>query len=333
MLKFKYPAKIILAISLFTAVSGRAYSQISVISKLSRDSILIGDHSVWNNIFSVKSTDSVAIVPYSEILKSDTTGARVEVSADFKLDTISVGDGIKKLNAKVLLTSFDSGSFRLPKPVIIINPGAGADTLEIKAPSLYVNTIQVDTTGFKPKKIKGQATYPVTFSEVMPWVMLVLIILLAIYIVARFIVNRRHNRNFFGKPIVHDPPHIVALRKLEKLRSQKLWQQGKVKQFYTGITDALREYIEARFEKPAKEKTSTEIVEELSSCQIDPNSFAVLKDLLGTSDLVKFARAMPSEEENEDAVKNAVEFVNSTFIQELEEERLAEEKKKENKEV
>ena len=93
--------------------------------------------------------------------------------ADFKLDTLSLKKGMKELEAKVLLTSFDSGSYKLPLPLFIVNPQS-EDTyaLIFDTPVLEVNTIQVDTTGFVPLDIKGQIKYPVTFGEVIPWVLL-----------------------------------------------------------------------------------------------------------------------------------------------------------------
>lgn len=290
-------------------------------STLSRDSILIGDQIVWSTVLQVPEKDSVLLVPYVNTLQTDTTGAKIEVIADFTLDTLSVKNGIKELGAKILLTSFDSGSFKLPVPLIVLNPDGIPDTVVFDTPSVEVNTIQVDTTGFTPLDIKGQIQYPITFKEVFPWILLGIGILAILYLLYRYIKYRRENRDFFGRPIVQDPPHIVALRELDKLRSQKLWQSGKEKQFYTGITDALRDYIEGRYGVSAMEKTSSEIMADLADKQIEAKPYNELSELLKTADLVKFAKYIPDALENEDAIPKAVRFVNSTFMQELEGEK------------
>ena len=314
----------LLLVSLVSA-SVESYAQNSPQVKstaISKDSILIGDQVLWSTRFELAEQDSVAIYPYAGVLERDTLGSRVEVVADFKLDTVAMRKGMKELEAKVLLTSFDSGSYKLPLPLFIVNPDS-EDTyaLIFDTPVLSVNTIQVDTTGFKPMDIKGQIKYPVTFGEVVPWVLLALLVVSLCYLLYRYIMYRRENRDFFGRPIVQDPPHIVALRELDKIHSQKLWQNGKEKLFYTGITDALREYIEGRYGVNAMEKTSSEIMASLSGQNIDEKLYRELDELFKTADLVKFAKYVPSTGENEEAIPSAVRFVNSTFMQELEGEK------------
>lgn len=291
-------------------------------SRVSKDSILIGDQIIWNTLIDVAESDSVYIMPYSTLLQSDTTGAKVEVVADFKLDTLSIRKGMKELDAKILITSFDSGYYKLPMPLIVVNPvDGGGDTLTFDTPFIAVNTIQVDTTGFVPMDIKGQIKYPITFKELLPWIGLGIFVILIAYLLYRYIRYRRENRDFFGRPIVQDPPHIVALRELDKIHSQKLWQSGKEKQFYTGVTDTLRSYIEGRYGVSAMEKTSSEIMASLANADIEEKPLRELDELFKVADLVKFAKYVPSVGENEEVIPVAVRFVNSTYMKELEEEK------------
>lgn len=291
-------------------------------STISKDSILIGDQVLWSTRFELQEQDSLDIHPYKGVLERDPNQARVEIISDFKLDTISIKKGIKELEAKILLTSFDSGYYKLPQPLFIVNPQS-EDTyaLVFDTPELAVNTIQVDTTGFQPMDIKGQIRYPITFMEVIPWVLLGILVLAVIYVLYRYIKYKRENKDFFGRAVVQDPPHIVALRELDKIHSQKLWQNGKEKQFYTGVTDALREYIEGRYGVSAMEKTSSEIMESLTDKEIEGGLYTQLDELFKLADLVKFAKYVPTIGENEETIPRAVRFVNSTFMQELEEQK------------
>ena len=290
-------------------------------STLSRDSILVGEQVVWSTVLTMPQQQEMAFVPYAGVVQAEQ--APIDVVRDFVLDTISIKNGIKELEARLLLTSFDSGYYKLPLMVALTPQG---DTIYLDSPFLDVTNIQIDTADFVMHPIKGQMRYPITFKELLPWIALGLVVIAAAYLLYRYIKYRRENKDFFGKPVVKDPPHIIALRALDKLRSEKLWQNGKEKLFYTGITDTLREYIEARYKVNAMEKTSGEIMQSLQDKDIEEKYYRELDELFKTADLVKFAKYIPQVHENEEAIPVAVRFVNSTFEQSLEDEKQKEEK-------
>lgn len=285
-------------------------------SSLSKDSILVGEQVVWNTVFALPQEKELVFAPYTQVVEAEK--APIDVVHDLKLDTLSVKNGIREIQARLLITSFDSGYYKLPLMVAFTPQG---DTVYLDSPFLDVTNIQIDTANFVMHPIKGQMVYPITFREVLPWILLGLFVIVAAYLLYRYIKYRRENRDFFGKPVVKDPPHIVALRELDKLHNEKLWQSGKEKLFYTGITDTLREYIEKRYGVNAMEMTSTEIMQSIADRQIDQKNYNELDELLKTADLVKFAKYVPQIHENEEAIPAAVRFVNSTFMQELEDEK------------
>ena len=90
-----------------------------------------------------------------------------------------------------------------------------------------------------------------------------------VFLFLRLLRRRRENGSLFGRSRPADPPHIVALRDLEKIRSQKLWQNDRQKQFYTAVTDTLRQYVASFYAIPAMEQTTAEIFRELSGREID----------------------------------------------------------------
>ena len=284
-------------------------------NSLSKDSILVGDQVVWRAILQIPQGKNLTVEPYDEAIIADTS--KIDLIHGIVLDTLQQKNGLLDIESKLFFTSFDSGYYKLPMPLFIVD----GDTIKIEMPSISVNTIQVDTTGFQMYDIKGQIGYPITFNEVFPWVILVIFILILIYAVYRYIKYRKENKDFFGKPVVVDPPHIVALRELDKLRSQKLWQNGKEKQFYTQVADTIRLYLEGRYKISAMEKTSAEILNELKENKIDTGSYNELNTLFTLSDLVKFAKYTPSEDENENSIPMAVRFVNTTFMEQMEEEK------------
>ena len=285
-------------------------------SAISRDSILVGEQVVWSTVMEMPQEQEIMFAPYSAVVEAEK--APIDVVHDIQIDTLAIKNGKKELQARILLTSFDSGYYKLPLMVALTPQG---DTIYLDSPFLDVTNTQIDTANFVMHPLKGQARYPLTVKEVLPWVALGLLVLLLGYLLYRYIRYRRENRDFFGRPIVQDPPHIVALRELDKIHSQKLWQSGKEKQFYTGITDTLRSYIEGRYGVSAMEKTSSEIMASLADVGIEEKPFRELDELFKVADLVKFAKYVPATGENEEAIPVAVRFVNSTYMKELEEEK------------
>ena len=294
----------------------RAQDDGALRSRISRDSILIGDQVEWTLDFQLAPGEAVSISkPGAEPVPG------VEALGEMALDTLSDKKGTLSLRGRIILTSFDSGSYVLPPLYVLMARADGSiDTLEYTGPRLAVNTIPIDTATFQPHDIKGQIRYPLTFREVIPWVGLALLVAALVWLLVRWIRLRRQNRDFFGKPVVKDPPHIVALRSLEKTRAQKLWQAGKQKQFYTQVTDALRQYIAERFDIAALEQTSTEMFRDLQDKDIEPELKEKLKDLFTTADFVKFAKHTASDQENENAIPTAIRFVNETYMKEIEKE-------------
>ncbi|MCI1719515.1 MAG: hypothetical protein LKM37_00540 [Bacteroidales bacterium] len=247
----------------------------------------------------------------------------VEVVQDFVIDTLSFKDGVRKLRAKAIITSFDSGYYKLPAPVILMGNKKGQiDTVKLSENELAVSTIPVDTASFKPYQLgvkDSQMKYPITFRDFIPWILLLLLLAAIAYCITRYFKLKAQNKDFFGRSKIKIPPHVIALKKLEKLRDEKLWQSGKEKQYFTGITDTLREYIQKRYGFGAMEKTSTEIMESLQDKKIEEKTYNNLGEMFKVADLVKFAKYSPLPDENENAIPAAENFVNFAYMQELKE--------------
>ena len=108
------------------------------------------------------------------------------------------------------------------------------------------------------------------------------------------------------------PAHKVALEALRALESEHLWQRGKVKEYYSMLTDIVRTYIERRFEVKAMEITTDEIMSAPEIMEIEKPPKENLQEILVRADLVKFAKFQPLPEENEKSLSLAISFVEST---------------------
>lgn len=283
--------------------------------RLSRDTILIGDRTEWIIPLEMAPGEKYFL---EEIDNPPAPG--VEILEPLKMDTISKNRKKISIEGRVVLTSFDSGSYYLPPLIAMIERKSGkVDTLFLDGPTLEVDTIPIDPDTYEIKDIKGQIKYPIKFMEVAPWVGLALLIAALIFVVVRYIVMHRRHRTFLGKPIVKDPPHIVALRALDSIRRHRLWQNDKQKQFYTEVTDVLRVYIADRFGIVAMERPSKEMLADLKKQDLDPRLYENMEELFTRADLVKFAKYQASAEQDEAVLPDAVRFVNATYMQQLSE--------------
>ena len=258
-----------------------------------RDSVLIADQVRYG--FRLDGLQEGSGLRLPEWKEDDADSLMVVRS--WQLDTVGVKKkaGLMDVEASVILAPFEEGVYRLPDiPVVRELPDGQVDTLIFKGLELDVRTMPVDTAAFKPHDIKGQIRYPVTFKEIALYVGIVLIAAGIIALIVWLIVRRR--RRLSGEGVVKDPPYIVALRKLDRYRGNRLWAPEKQKQFYSGVTDVLREYIAGRFGVGAMEMTTAEIFDGLKDSGIAPELMDETKELFLTSDLVKFAKMTVSDD-------------------------------------
>lgn len=239
-----------------------------------------------------------------------------ELIEDLPIDTLSREGRKLKLRKSYRLAAFDEGIHRVVPQVMyadknIVDTIGGADTLE-----LLVTTIEIDSTSHAIFDIKPQKTLPFRLGEItgyMKWTLVALLALAALAYAAKRILKRYGKRfSDMFRPAPPLPPHEAALAALEKLRAQRLWQEGRHKQYYSALTDILRTYIAGRYGVGAMEMTSDEIVEAMRGVDLPRKSAMDLAQILREADLVKFAKAAPEADENEAAYRAACDFVEQT---------------------
>ena len=286
-----------------------------------RDSILIADQLRYGfTLDDVAEGTEFRMQDYSKAF-----GDTLVVLRNWKVDTLrTVRKGRKgparySLRGDVVLAPFEAGTYHLPRIAVQrISPDGVVDTLLFDPQEMEVTTIQVDTTTYVPHDIKGQMRYPLTFKEILPYL---LGALLLAGLVALAVVLVRRRRTALAADAHKDPPYIVALRRLEGFRGEKYWAPDKQKTFYSGITDTLREYIAETFGIDACEMTTAEIFDALKDDRrLTAELYGSTKDLFELADFVKFAKHIASDAENAAALPQSVRFVTSTYQSTLEEE-------------
>jgi hypothetical protein len=221
-------------------------------------------------------------------------------------------DGATVVRSLLTVTAFDSGSYEFPAvkiPYTLAGDSARhvAATLPIQ---LTVHGIAVDTSQ-AIKDIKPPLSLPLTFLEILPY-LLGAVLLAGLVWLAVYVIRKRKK----GESIIPAPPprpaHEVAMEELTALEADQLWQQGKVKEFHSRVTEIVRAYIEDRFRVRALEQTSDEILDAGAIRALPAEPASHLRSILVRADLVKFAKFQPAREEHDASLASAKAFVGQT---------------------
>ncbi|MFT3738945.1 MAG: hypothetical protein QM786_09310 [Breznakibacter sp.] len=311
----RHITKLVAVAGLIVASSPFTFGQnVSVSAKL--DSMLIFIGGQIDLTFEVSQPQN-ADVKFPLLV--DTVSKSVEIVEIGKIDTSKAGDNRLLLTQKYRITSFDSGVHLIPAIRFELADAQAGQFMETQPMALkVVNPFE----SVDPQKgiydIKQPLNTPFSLAELLQYLPYILTFILIVGAIVVFFIWKFNRKllPFVAKEKPIEPPHVIALRELERIKNEKLWQKSQVKQFYIQTSDAVRQYIEARFVIPAMEQTSDEILATLKKeDSIDRECHKNLQQLLFTSDLVKFAKMQPLQDENDLSLMNAFFFVNQTKLE------------------
>jgi len=134
--------------------------------------------------------------------------------------------------------------------------------------------------------------------------------LIALVLGVRWLRRRRRRAETATPPRA---AHEIAAEALRALRERHLPEVGEFKEFYSTLSDIVRRYLEDRFGVHAPEMTTEEFLAATSrGAALERSHRALLGAFLAESDLVKFARFVPSLGDSERAFAAAERFVDDT---------------------
>lgn len=247
------------------------------------------------------------------IMLPDTLWREVEVAKVGEPLLTDLGNGNKELRQEVILQAFDSGLYTLP-PVLFVQDG---QVTESNRPALKVMPVAIDSLATIHDYYDAQNP-PRHFFDFLPdwmtdygvWILLTLLVIgAALYIYFKWIKQGRIPLVPAKKPI---PPYELAMQRLETLRAENLCDKGQEKEYYTRLTDILRNYLDTRFGINAMEMTSSQILKSLRSNEETRMPEKYMSRVLEIADFVKFAKARPLPEDNAASFRSALQFVEDT---------------------
>lgn len=303
---------------------------------------------MYGKMLSDKQRDSLRVAKRSMSTYKEYNDDIIEVIEDYPIDTLKVEGRRLHLRKRYRLAVMETGVIPFV-PVIaymeknrdVADTLYSRDTLRLNVASyeeldttLFItfdpatNGIKVDSLAARQKLrdagLFTQKDLPFIFAEVRDYVIygvIALILLgLVVWLLAWYIARYLRNRAETPRPAPKIPPHVVANKALVELGHRKLWQKGKFKAYYTALTSILRTYISGRWNIGALEMTTDEIIAALRDVEMPSASRTDLISILRTADMVKFAKAEPEAEENEECLHRSLYFVENTKIVESERE-------------
>ncbi len=260
-------------------------------------------------------------LPLAFPLVADTVTSKVDVVNFASADSV-MANGLLTIHQRYIVTSFDSGLHYIPPFKFEIRGETGTQLFETGSLALnVVNPFESVDPSKGITDIKPPYNLPFSLAELLKYLPYIVGFMLLAGLLTIAILKYLQRKGKIqvvaaSKPL--DPPHVIAIRELERIKSQQLWQRNMVKEYYVGISDTLRRYIEQRYGIDALEFTTDQTLKALKQLGFSDNrNYDQLNDILSTSDLVKFARFEPLPDENDLMMIHAQFFVNQTKVDEV----------------
>lgn len=205
---------VILIVVLLGCIMGVRAQNVEYIAELDTNYMMIGDQIHLK--MKVKADPGVRVV--FPVLK-DTIVNGVEVISGPVRDSIREKDGRMLIQEAYLITSFDSGVYRIPSLPIQVEKESYNNVLRTDPMQLIVNTYAVDQQKGNYDIVMPIVT-PWTFAEILPYLLWVLLGLVILLLVWWIIKKRRANKPLFAteKPAI--PPYDLAMKALNEIKEE-----------------------------------------------------------------------------------------------------------------
>lgn len=296
-------------------------AQVQVKAELENSQIMIGDQinlhleATYPTGYTIQSVDlSVldSIFSQPDQKNPDREPVALEILQQTDWETLENGNNIT-YRKDLTIVAWQDGVYYIPPVNFSLNNAGATSTRATNRLTLLVaspisESAVPDTIQIAPIKDIELETWQ--FSDFLPIVYILAGIAALIFLVF-WITNylQRKKEGPIAEPEIIRPAHEIAFEKLSALKAAELWQKGQVKQYQSQLTYIIREYIENRFDKPALESTTGEILRDLKSVNFPENLVPKMREMLQLADMVKFAKANPPEEMHERLMAFAEEIV------------------------
>jgi hypothetical protein len=246
----------------------------------------------------------------------ETWGA-FEVREQNQRDPVNNFDGTITAIREATVTLWAPGDHQTP-PLILTHPDVNGKLYETSVPPLTLSVVSVLGEGDTEKRdLKPQAWLP----NPPVWPGFIGGLLLAALIGALAWISLTHLRDRqrpTAEPALSfdpHPPHEIAYSELNRIAALDLPAHGELKRYYTLLGDCLRRYVQGRYDIPAMDQTTEELMIAFERAHVEHGHVSLFRELLDETDLVKFAKLRPSVEKAHSALTQARHIVDVTKME------------------
>ena len=289
------------------ALASISVSAQTVVQKLDSLQILIGQQTTLHLTVSASRGQKVVMPSFKP---SQALIPGVEVVEQSQGDTADIDDNRIQVSRDYILTSFDENVYAIPALNVKVNgKNFHGNPLALKVLTVPVDTVHPNQF-YPPKDVQDNPFLWREWSGIF-WLSILMLLLCGAmyYMLLRLKQNKPIIKSF--RIVKRIPAHEKALSEINVIKQQRSENRESQKEYYTRLTNTLREYIVSRFGFNAMEMTSGEIIERLQAAG-DQKMIDELKQLFRTADLVKFAKYETLINENDANLVNAINFIDQT---------------------
>ena len=288
--------------TIFLLIAGtsaaHAGGDVSVLAGVNKKTITIGDRIIYDLEVTAARGAEIQMPEFK-----DGSIGEFEIK-DFSRKVTDHLFGRRTIRNRYVITAYSVGKKDIPQVEVKYKLKPSGDWVSKKTPALVI-TVQSVLPKEMPADIRDIKA-PAHFFEI-NWFLVAGIILLLVVLIGSVVAYRRISQR---KPV--RLPHETALEELESARAQ-LQRGGDLKEYFVGVSDCIRRYIERVIKLKAPEMTSEEFLNSLKdSTALSIPQKGLLKGFMNACDMVKFAKYMPTSSETENLYDTAKNFVEET---------------------
>ena len=226
-----------------------------------------------------------------------------------RADSIVYKDNSKAIEQSIILTSFDSGRWKIPALRINIQPVKGDTAIQLFTDPVPINVSYspADSTN-QLRDIKP--VIEVTINDYL-WYYIgggILLLLIMIYLMTRYLKKRKQKTAVLITSKLS--PYDEAMQELEKLKLHDLQKAEEIKLYHIKLSEIFKRYFGRKRNKNLLNRTTGDILINMTENNFSQENIATLAIALRYSDAVKFAKYLPSTAESEDCNSKIKETIN-----------------------
>ena len=212
--------------------------------------------------------------------------------------TEEINNEIKRTFLDLTYQPFDTGEFTFPELEFAVKTADSLEILKTREFILNIESVITDST----ESIKDIAAPLAIKLKFLDYFIPLLIIIFIIFIIKYLIILLKRTKTDLSElKIIDDrPAYIIALELLDKLKNEDLLIKGDFLNFYFRISLILRLFIELHFKINSVEMTTSEIRANL--ILNDHSEKSEILKFLGQADMIKFAKAIPTDSDSKTAL-------------------------------